>query len=55
MSVPVPGEHRLYPKAPYELRAPYRVIAHPAVASGTLEGDANPIYLVRSNPSLFAT
>ena len=36
----VPGEPGLYPKAPSELRAPYRVIL--AVDSGTLEGGANP-------------
>ena len=45
----VPGEPGLYPKAPSELRAPYRV--NLAVDSGTLEGGANPIYLVRQNPS----
>ena len=38
--LPVPGEPGLYPKAPSELRAPYRVIL--AVDSGTLEGGANP-------------
>ena len=48
--LPVPGEPGLYPKAPSELRAPYRVI-YLAVDSGKLEGGANPIYLVRQNPS----
>ena len=38
--LPVPGEPGLYPKAPSELRAPYRV--NLAVDSGTLEGGANP-------------
>ena len=47
--LPVPGEPGLYPKAPSELRAPLESFL--AVDSGTLEGGANLIYLVRQNPS----